>query len=85
MYQGAVKAKGITMSMSRKGTPAVNAPIESFHATLKSETFYHDGLTRTITAIVKQTVRDYITYYNSNKTKQPVADSLSTTGWMMLF
>ena len=26
--------------MSRKGTPADNAPIESFHSSLKSETFY---------------------------------------------
>ncbi|MBG9732919.1 IS3 family transposase, partial [Paenibacillus alvei] len=65
VYQEAIKAKGITMSMSRKGTPADNAPIESFHSTLKSETFYLEGLTCTTTAIVEQTVRDYITYYNS--------------------
>lgn len=58
-YQEAVKRKGITMSMFRKGTPADNAPIESFHSTLKSETFYLDGLTRTTTAIVEHTVRDY--------------------------
>ena len=64
-YQEAVKGKGITMSMSRKGTPADNAPIESFHSTLKSETFYLEGLTCSTTAIVEQTVRDYITYYNS--------------------
>ncbi|MGO0062169.1 IS3 family transposase [Brevibacillus fluminis] len=64
-YQEAVKGKGITMSMSRKGTPADNAPIESFHSTLKSETFYLEGVTHTTTAIVEQTVRDYITYYNS--------------------
>lgn len=38
-YQQAVKQKGITMSMSRKGTPADNASIESFHSSLKSETF----------------------------------------------
>ena len=63
-YQEAVKRKGITMSMSRKGTPADNAPIESFHTTLKSEIFYLEGLTCTTTAIVEQTVRDYITYYN---------------------
>lgn len=66
-YQEAVKRKGITMSMSRKGTPADNAPIESFHSTLKSETFYLDGLTRTTTAIVERTVRDYITYYNYSR------------------
>ncbi|WFB59957.1 IS3 family transposase [Paenibacillus sp. BR1-192] len=64
-YQEAVKGKGITMSMSRKGTPADNASIESFHSTLKSETFYLEGLTCTTTAIVEQTIRDYITYYNS--------------------
>lgn len=64
-YQAAVKGKGITMSMSRKGTPADNATIESFHSTLKSETFYLEGLTCTTTAIVEQTVRDYIIYYNS--------------------
>ncbi len=64
-YQEAIKGKDITMSMSRKGTPADNAPIESFHSTLKSETFYLEGLTSTTTAIVEQVVRDYITYYNS--------------------
>lgn len=64
-YQEAVKGKGITMSMSRKGTPAGNASIESFHSTLKTETFYFEGLTCTTTAIVEQTVRDYITYYYS--------------------
>ncbi len=64
-YQAVVKGKGITMSMSRKGTPADNAPIESFHSTLKSETFYLEDLICTTTAIVEQTVRDYITYYNS--------------------
>ncbi len=61
-YQKAVKGKGITMSMSRKGTPADKAPIESFHSTLKSETFYLEGLTCTTTVIFEQTVRDYITY-----------------------
>lgn len=66
-YQEAVKGKGITMSMSRKGTPADHAPIESFHSTLKSETFYLESLTCTTTAIVVQTVRDYITYYNSTR------------------
>ncbi|QRG70403.1 IS3 family transposase [Brevibacillus choshinensis] len=64
-YQAAVKGKGITMSMSRKGTPADNAPIESFHSTLKSETFYLDNFICTTTAIVVQIVQNYIHYYNS--------------------
>lgn len=59
-YQEAIKEKGITMSMSRKGTPADNAPIESFHSSLKSERFYLHNLTRTTTAIVESIVNDYI-------------------------
>jgi len=64
-YQKAVKEKGITMSMSRKGTPADNSPIETFHSSLKSETFYLDGIHSTTNACVKQIVEDYITYYNN--------------------
>lgn len=64
-YQRAIKEKGITMSMSRKGTPADNALIESFHSTLKSETFYLEDLTCTTTTIVVQKIQEYILYYNS--------------------
>ena len=39
-YYQACTEKGITRSMSRKGTPADNACIEWFHSVLKSETFY---------------------------------------------
>ncbi|MED1229603.1 IS3 family transposase, partial [Bacillus nakamurai] len=63
-YQQAVKEKGIIMSMSRKGTPTDNASIESFHSSLKSETFYLDKLESTTTAIIEQTVETYIHYYN---------------------
>ncbi len=38
-YQACIE-KGITRSMSHKGTPADNACIEWFHSVLKSETFY---------------------------------------------
>ena len=64
-YQIAVKEKGIIMSMSRKGTPADNSPIETFHSSLKSETFYLDGIYRTTNAHVIQIVEEYITYYNN--------------------
>ncbi|QQF61807.1 IS3 family transposase [Bacillus mojavensis] len=64
-YQKAVKTKGITKSMSRKGTPADNASIESFHSSLKSETFYLNSIDRTTTAIVERTVKEYIYYYNN--------------------
>lgn len=64
-YQKAVKEKGITMSMSRKGTPSDNSPIETFHSSLKSETFYLDGIHSTTNAHVIQIVEEYITYYNN--------------------
>ncbi|MEC0642537.1 IS3 family transposase, partial [Bacillus spizizenii] len=64
-YQKAINTKGITMSMSRKGTPADNASIESFHSSLKSETFYLNSIDRTTTAIVERTVIEYIHYYNN--------------------
>ena len=64
-YQKAVKEKGITMSMSRKGTPADNSPIETFHSSLKSETFYLDDIYSTTNAHVKEIVETYITYYNN--------------------
>lgn len=68
-FQQAVRKKGITMSMSRKGTPADNASIESFHSSLKSETFYFEGqIPKNLpTPIVIQTVLDYIEYYNEKR------------------
>lgn len=63
-YQKQVQKKSITMSMSRKGTPVDNAPIESFHSTLKSETFYLNAELCSSNEIVSQTVVNYITYYN---------------------
>ncbi len=58
------------MSMSRKGTYSDNACVESFHASLKSETFYLDGLTNEPTPIVIEMVKEYITYYNEIRIQQ---------------
>ncbi|NST13685.1 hypothetical protein HRG44_02725 [Enterococcus faecalis] len=58
------------MSMSRKGTPSDNACIESFHASLKSETFYLDGLTHAPTSIVIEIVQIYITYDSESRIQQ---------------
>lgn len=69
-YQTQIKLKGITMSMSRKGTPSDNACIESFHASLKAETFYMDRLTNEPTSIVIEMVKEYITYYNKIRIQQ---------------
>lgn len=69
-YQKSVTKKGITMSMSRKGTPADNACIESFHSTLKSETFYLSRINNEPTSIIKQIVNNYIKYYNESRIQQ---------------
>lgn len=53
------------MSIYRKGTPTDNSPIESFHSSLKSETFYLVDIYRTTNAIVIQIVEEYINYYNN--------------------
>lgn len=66
-YQKEVKEKGITMSMSRKGTPADNSPIETFHSSLKSETFYLDDIHSTTNACVIRIVEEYINYYNNTR------------------
>lgn len=66
-YQVQVKNKSIAMSMSRKGTPADNAPIESFHSVLKSETFYIYPELYSSTEIVSQTVVNFIKYYNETR------------------
>ena len=66
--------------MSRKGTPSDNACIESFHASLKSETFYLDGLTNEPTSIVIEIVKNtliIIMKVEFNKTRLPIADRLS--------
>jgi len=59
-YQLHIKNKGITMSISQKGTPTDNAPIESFHSSLKCETFYLNPELKSSTEILSQTVIEYI-------------------------
>lgn len=64
------KEKGIIRSMSRKGTPTDNAPIESFHSSLKCEAFYIKDEIITSSFIVIQIVENYIKYYNENRIQQ---------------
>ena len=56
--------------MSRKGTPADNAPIESFHSSLKSETFYINNQLNSSNHIVIDIVEKYIKNYNNNRIQQ---------------
>ena len=69
-YYNLCKEKNIIRSMSRKGTPADNAPIESFHSSLKCEAFYIKDEVITSSSIVIQIVENYIKYYNENRIQQ---------------
>ncbi|RIN87910.1 IS3 family transposase, partial [Mammaliicoccus sciuri] len=69
-YYALCTEKGITRSMSRKGTPADNAPIEYFHASLKCETFYLNSELRSSNTIVIDIVENYIENYNKVRIQQ---------------
>ena len=69
-YYQLCEEKGIIRSMSRKGTPADNAPIESFHPSLKSETFYINNELNRSNHIVIDIVEKYIKNYNNNRIQQ---------------
>ena len=56
--------------MSQKGTSADNAPIESFHSSLKSETFYINNQLNSSNHIVIDIVEKYIKNYNNNRIQQ---------------
>ena len=44
-YKAICESNGIQISMSRKGTPVDDSPIESWHALLKKETLYNNNIT----------------------------------------
>ena len=74
-YQKRLKEKGIIQSMSRKGNCFDNCIIESFFGTLKNEMFYgHENEFKTFEQF-KQSISEYIDYYNNKRIK-------SKTKWM---
>lgn len=64
-YQRALRERGIIQSMSRKGNCLDNAPMESFFGRLKTECFH--GRTFATIEAVKQTIIEYIRYYNEKR------------------
>jgi putative transposase len=66
-YQHALKKKGITQSMSRKGNCYDNAVIENFFGIMKSEFLYH-GEFNSIDHF-KQELAQYMYYYNHKRIK----------------
>lgn len=66
-YKAICASKGITISMSRKGTPIDDSPIESWHGILKKETLYNNNITSLEHYI--QLVEEWIAFYNSTRIK----------------
>ena len=66
-YKAICQANGIRISMSPKGSPVDNSPIESFHSSLKRETLrsYHITSLKEYILLVK----DWILFYNTNRIK----------------
>ena len=67
-YKKVCISNGITISMSRRGTPLDNASIESFHSLLKKETIYNNYIP-TLEKYI-DIVHDWIKFYNSDRIKQ---------------
>ena len=66
-YKAICASKGITISMSRKGTPIDDSPMESWHGILKKETLYNNNITSLENYI--QLVEEWIAFYNSTRLK----------------
>ena len=75
-YKAICESNGIQISMSRKGTPIDDSPIESWHALLKKETLYNNNITSLQEYI--QLVEDWILFYNTIRLKSKVKEKRKT-------
>lgn len=66
-YRTVCEAKGILVSMSRKGTPIDNAVIESFHSILKKETLYNNDIKNHEEYL--KIIKAWLIFYNTNRRK----------------
>jgi transposase InsO family protein len=68
IYQQALKQRGLTQSMSRKGNCLDNAVMENWFGIMKTEFFYGNKFENM--ASFKKGLREYIHYYNHDRIKQ---------------
>ena len=64
-YKTICSDKGIIISMSPKGSPVDNSPIESWHALLKKEVLYTNNISSLQEYITL--VEDWIEFYNTER------------------
>lgn len=66
-YHKALRERGITQSMSRKGNCLDNSPMENFFGKMKNEMFYgHEYEFKTLEQLQKA-MEEYIYYYNNER------------------
>ena len=66
-YKAICESNGVQISMSHKGTPIDDSPMESFHALLKKETLYNNNITNLQEYIAL--VEDWLEFYNTKRLK----------------
>ena len=66
-YKAVCSSNNIQISMSRKGTPIDDSPIESFHGILKKETLYNNEISSIQEYQIL--VEDWIIFYNTTRIK----------------
>lgn len=66
-YKAICESNGIQISMSRKGTPIDDSPMESWHSILKKETLYNNNITSLDEYIIL--VEKWIEFYNTKRIK----------------
>ncbi len=76
-YKAICESRGIQISMSIKGTPIDDSPIESWHSLLKKETLYNNNITSLQEYI--QLVEDWILFYNTTRLKSKVKKKRKTS------
>ena len=75
-YKAICESNQIQISMSRKGTPIDDSPMESFHGILKKETLYNNSITSI--EEYQALVENWIEFYNTKRLKNRKKSKISS-------
>jgi len=67
VFQDLLIGNNIIQSMSRRGTPIDNSPMESFFGTMKSELIYNPNIKIVDDKDLIEKINEYIHYYNTER------------------
>ena len=66
-YKALLRSRGVLISMSRKGNPIDDSPMESWHGIMKKETLHNNHITSLEHYV--RLVREWIEFYNGGRIK----------------